>query len=269
MNTIANILRLSTLLLIVLLIQACATSPMGRRQLKLLPEGQMQQMGLQAFDSLKKETPISRDRTKNRFVECVAHAVTNIVGGEWEVVVFKDDTPNAFALPGGKIGVHTGILKVTANQSQLAAVIGHEIGHVIAHHGNERASQNLAMQTGMQVASAAIPGSQLGQLAVAALGMGAKYGVLLPFSRTHESEADLIGLEYMAAAGFDPREAPKLWENMAAASNGASPPEFLSTHPSNATRIKGLKAYLSTVMPKYQQAVREGKRPDCDRFLRK
>ncbi|MCH9696935.1 MAG: M48 family metallopeptidase [Gammaproteobacteria bacterium] len=266
MNRIIALLHISILLVVLLLVQACATSPMGRNQLKLLPEDQMQQMGLQAFDSLKKETPLSRDRTKNQFVECVANAVTAIVGGQWEVVVFEDNTPNAFALPGGKIGVHTGILPVTRNQSQLASVIGHEIGHVIAHHGNERASQNLAMQTGMQVASVAVPGSQLGQVAVAALGIGAKFGVLLPFSRTHESEADLIGLEYMSAAGFDPREAPKLWQNMAAASKGAESPEFMSTHPSHATRIQDLTAYLDEVMPKYQQALSQGKRPDCDRF---
>ncbi len=108
----------------------------------------------------------------------------------------------------------------------------------------------------------------MGQLAVAALGMGAKFGVLLPFSRTHESEADLIGLEFMSAAGFDPREAPKLWQNMATASKGAAAPEFMSTHPSHATRIQDLKAYLSKVMPKYQKALREGKRPNCDRYLK-
>jgi predicted Zn-dependent protease len=268
MNRVIPLLRVTTLLVILLLVQACATSPMGRRQLTLLPEAQMEQMGLQAFDSLKKETPISQNPAKNQFVECVANAVTSIVGGKWEVVVFEDKTPNAFALPGGKIGVHTGILTVTHNQSQLASVIGHEIGHVIAHHGNERASQNMAMQTGMKVASAAVPASQMGQLAVAALGMGAKFGVLLPFSRTHESEADLIGLEFMSAAGFDPREAPKLWENMAAASKGAASPEFMSTPPSHTTRIQDLKAYESKVMPKYHKALREGKRPDCDRYLK-
>ncbi len=267
MNTIIPLLRITTMLVIALL-QACASSPMGRKQLILLPEGQMQQMGLQAFDSLKKQTPISKDTTKNKFVECIANAVTQVVGGEWEVVVFEDETPNAFALPGGKIGVHTGILKVTDNQSQLASVIGHEIGHVLAQHGNERASQNLAMQTGMQVASAAVPASQMGQMAVAALGMGAKFGVLLPFSRTHESEADLMGLELMSKAGFDPREASKLWVNMAAASKGAAAPEFMSTHPSHTTRIQDLIAYESKVMPIYQQAVSEGKRPDCDRYLK-
>lgn len=268
MNSIFPFLRISSLLTTFLLVQACATSPMGRSQLKLLPEDQMQQMGLQAFDSLKKETPISQDRTKNQFVECIANAVTAVVGGQWEVVVFKDDTANAFALPGGKIGVHTGILKVSDNQSQLASVIGHEIGHVMAHHGNERASQNLAMQTGMQVASVAVPASQLGQVAVSALGMGAKYGVLLPFSRTHESEADLIGLELMSKAGFDPREAAKLWQNMATASKGAASPEFMSTHPSHETRIQDLRAYQDKVMPIYQQALNEGKRPNCDRFLK-
>jgi len=268
MRVTISLRNIAALVIVMLLFQACATSPLGRRQLKLLPEGQMEQMGLQAFDSLKKETPLSRDPVKNQFVKCVANAVTKVVGGDWEVVVFEDKTPNAFALPGGKIGVHTGILSVAKNQDQLAAVIGHEIGHVLAHHGNERASQNLAVQTGMQVASAAIPATQLGQLAVAALGMGAKFGVLLPFSRTHESEADLIGLELMSAAGFDPREAPKLWQNMTTASQGASAPEFLSTHPSHATRIQDLKAYLGKVMPKYEKALAEGKRPDCDRYLK-
>ncbi|MCH9697421.1 MAG: M48 family metallopeptidase [Gammaproteobacteria bacterium] len=266
MNRLTRLFTVSTIVSALILLQACATSPTGRKQLKLLPEGQMNQMGLQAFDSLKKETPLSKDRTKNQFVECVSNAVTKVVGGQWEVVVFEDKTPNAFALPGGKIGVHTGILPFTINQSQLAAVIGHEIGHVLAHHGNERASQNLAMQTGMQVASAAVPGSQMGQLAVAALGMGAKFGILLPYSRTHESEADLMGLEYMSDAGFDPREAPKLWQNMGAASKGAAPPEFMSTHPSNTTRIRDLNAYLDKVMPRYDKARQNGIRPDCDRL---
>ena len=174
--------------------------------------------------------------------------------------MFQDDTANAFALPGRKIGVHTGLLKVAKNQDQLATVIGHEVGHVIARHSAERVSDQIAAQIaalGRRArcsARSAIRRARLHGLAMAALGVGAQ-GVVLKFSRTHESEADLIGLDRMAAAGFDPRESVPLWQNMDAASQGARPPEFLSTHPSPATRIKDLAgAHPADAMPIAEQA---------------
>lgn len=163
------------------------------------------------------------------------------------MTVFQEDSANAFALPGGKIGVHTGLLKVADNQSQLAAVIGHEIGHVQAQHSNERMSLQYATQSGMQLLGAlAGQDSAAKQGIMAALGVGAEYGLALPFSRKHEAEADIIGLQLMAQAGFDPRESVGLWQNMAAANGGNEPPEFMSTHPSNSTRIEGLRAHTGS-----------------------
>ncbi|BCX89903.1 hypothetical protein MIN45_P2277 [Methylomarinovum tepidoasis] len=242
---------------------ACATSPMGRSQLVLMPEDQLVQMGLQAFEQIKRKETVETDPALNTYVRCVVDALTRDLGGQWDVVVFRSDQVNAFALPGGHIGVYTGLLQVAENQHQLAAVIGHEIGHVLARHSNERMSQQFAVQQGLALVQAiANPGSATGQLAMAALGLGAQVGVLLPYSRIQESEADLIGLELMARAGFDPREAVALWRNMDRAGK-AAPPEWLSTHPSHETRIREIEAYLPKVMPLYQQARAQGRTPRC------
>lgn len=249
-------------------ILSCATSPTGRNQLILLPDTQMDQLGIASYAQMKKKQPIETGGRANAYVTCVARAITNELTGKWakvnwEVTVFKDDTPNAFALPGGKIGVHTGMFKAAKNQDQLAAVLGHEVGHVLARHSNERASTALATQTGLQVTSAMLEGSTAKRQAImAALGVGAQYGVILPYSRVHESEADLIGLKLMAKAGFDPREAVKLWQNMEKI-GGSKPPEFLSTHPSGRTRIHDLEKAMPEAMALYREAQRKGKRPHC------
>src|SRR5690606_15446664 len=138
----------------------------------------------------------------------------------WEVQVFNDETPNAFALPGNKIGVHTGMIKLATTADQLAAVIGHEIGHVQARHGAERVSMNVLAESGQQLTAIAMQDNENAQIALAAIGLGAQFGVILPYSRTHESEADYIGLELMAKAGFKPEEAVALWQNMAKAGGG-------------------------------------------------
>ncbi|ASK33927.1 M48 family metallopeptidase [Alloalcanivorax mobilis] len=251
--------------LTVLILTACATSPLGRHQFLLLPESEMDQMGVTAYAQMKEEQPTVSGTSQSRYVQCVADAITAVVddGQTWEVTVFKDDTANAFALPGGKIGVHTGLLKVAKNQDQLAAVLGHEVGHVIAHHSNERMSLQYATQTGAQLL-AALAGSESGEKSTlfALLGVGTQYGIALPFSRKHESEADVIGLQLMAEAGFNPEQSVALWRNMAQA-NGNSPPEFLSTHPSNESRIKGLEANMPKAQGLYQQAKTAGKRPSC------
>ena len=244
---------------------ACATSPLGRNQFLLMPAGEMDQMGATAYAQMKEEKPQSKNSREVNYVLCVSNAITNTVGGnqQWEVTVFQEDSANAFALPGGKIGVHTGLLGVAKNQSQLAAVIGHEIGHVQAQHSNERMSLQYATQSGMQLLGAlAGQDSAAKQGVMAALGVGAEYGLALPFSRKHEAEADIIGLQLMAQAGFDPRESVGLWQNMAA-NSGGSPPEFLSTHPSNQTRIEGLQARIPEAMPLYQQAQSAGRTPNC------
>ncbi len=240
----------------------CQTSPTGRRQLTLVKDPQMNQLGEEAFEDMKKKIPIEKSESINRFVNCIVAAelaVSEDTTGvtNWEVVVFKDNTPNAFALPGGKIGVHTGILPVTKTPDQLAAVLGHEIGHVIARHGNERISQNQVAQGGMEALTKIGKGEMAG-----ILGGGAKFGVLLPFSRAHESEADIIGLEIMAKAGFNPKESVTLWENMSALSSG-KPNEILSTHPSDETRMKNLNQKMPDALQLQQEALRLGKNPSC------
>jgi predicted Zn-dependent protease len=246
------------------LVSACATSPTGRSQFIMMPDNQVNQMGLQAFDTLKRDKKLSYNSQYNQATTCIANAITQIVGGSWEVVVFEDTSPNAFALPGNKIGVHTGMLQLVENQEQLAAVIGHEIGHVMAKHSNERASQEMAMSQGLNILQAlAMPSSPLGQLGFGLLGVGAEYGVLKPYGRTQESEADIIGVDLMAKAGFDPRFSVSLWQKMGQATQGKQPVEFMSTHPSHATRIQNLEQHMPQAMALFQQAQSMGKQPHC------
>ncbi len=250
------------------LLLACATSPLGRRQLLIFSEEQMAEMGRASFQTLREQIPESRQTSQNRLVKCVANAIVEVVDDpgapdSWEVVVFEERSPNAFALPGGKIGVHTGLLQVARNQHQLAAVLGHEVAHVLAQHGNERVSQAYATQSALELAQAASgePSPMQEQL-FGLLGAGAQYGIILPFSRAHESEADLLGLDLMARAGFDPRESIRLWENMAAL-GGERPPEWASTHPGHETRIRQLGERVPAALELQQRALAEGRRPGC------
>ncbi|GAA4361687.1 M48 family metallopeptidase [Kangiella marina] len=252
------------------LVTACATSPTGRNQVTLFPESQMSQMGSAAFTSMQQSEKVSSDRNQNRYVTCVVNALVpelNTVAPDmnstrWETKVFIDDSANAFALPGGKIGVHTGMFNVAGNASQLAAVLGHEMGHVWARHGNERVSHQYIGTAGLQLAAilSGEPTAEKQQL-LGLLGVGTQVGAL-KFSRTHESEADEIGLTLMARAGFDPRESVALWKNMAKQGGGGTP-EFLSTHPATDTRIRDLQAQMDQALKLYQQAKAQGKRPNC------
>ena len=250
------------ILAVAAVLTSCAVSPTGRTQFIAMPDAQINQMGLQAFSALKKQKPINRNPQYNHLTHCIADALVRNTGGKWEVVVFQDRSFNAFALPGNKIGVYSGLIElVGGNQDQLAAVIGHEIGHVLAKHSNERASQEMAVKQGMGI----IQQTSLGQspATLGMLGLGAQYGVLMPFSRTQESEADQIGQEMMAKAGFDPRQSITLWQKMSQASQGREPAEFLSTHPANATRIQELQQHMPKAMQLYQQAQAMGRRPHC------
>lgn len=248
---------------------ACTTSPLGRSQLRLFPESEMAAMGATAFQKMQTEMPVSRDERAGRIVRCIADAITAAIEGEhagtrWEVTVFEEPTPNAFALPGGKIGVNTGLFQVAQNQDQLATVIGHEVAHVLAGHSNERVSTQYAAQAGLsavQVLSGASSPAQ--QQLIALLGAGAQVGVILPFSRAQEREADLMGLDLMARAGFDPQQSIALWQNMAAA-GGGQPPEFLSTHPSHGTRIGDLQQRMPGAMLLREGARQRGAQPRCD-----
>lgn len=245
---------------------SCATSPTGRKQLILLPSSQLNQMGVDSFAEMKQKQPIETNAAINQYVKCIAYAVATEVSpaNNWEVVVFQDNTANAFALPGGKIGVHTGMLKVAKNQEQLAAVLGHEVGHVIAKHGNERVSQTLLAQGGLAALDGALKKSTTKSVLMAGLGLGAQFGVLMPFGRTQESEADQIGQDLMAQAGFDPRQSVELWKNMAS-SGGSQPPEWLSTHPSHSSRIEHLQSRMSHAVGIYNRAQASGKKPYCQR----
>lgn len=248
---------------------SCTTSPEGRRQLTLFPDSKINAMGAQSFAQIKKQTPLTKNTNIKRYIECIAnriipHVTQNSNPKKWEVQVFEDKQANAFALPGYKIGVYTGLLKYAKNQDQVAAVMGHEVAHVIAKHGNERVSSQTAMQTGMSIAAVLLGASDKSNnssLVLAGLGIGAQYGVLLPFSRKHESEADLIGLDLIAKAGFNPAESVTLWKNMSQA--GSAPPEFMSTHPSNTTRIKKLSARIPKANIIYQNAIKRNQRANC------
>jgi predicted Zn-dependent protease len=255
-------------LLGVALLAACVTSPLGRRQLRLFPESQMDAMGVAAYGKMQTEMPRSSDPAVNAYVICVVGAVVAALPDperryDWEVTVFQEPSANAFALPGAKIGVHTGLLGVASGQDQLAAVVGHEIGHVLAGHSNERVSTAYATQSGLQIVQMITGASSPGQQQILALlGVGAQVGVVLPFSRAQEREADLLGLDLMARAGFDPRESVALWQNMTQA-GGARPPELLSTHPSSQTRMRELRTRMPEALQLYEAARAQGRWPRC------
>jgi predicted Zn-dependent protease len=248
---------------------ACSTSPTGRSQVILKNDQELSVEAAKQFAEMKANMPLETDRAKIDYIHCVAQAVVLQLPPEyrdleWEMAIFQADSVNAFAMPGGKIGVMTGILKAAQNQDQLAAVIGHEIAHVTARHANERASRGSFSNVGVQVAAVLLGGGHQGATysAYEALQAGAALGIMLPFSRSQESEADVIGLEYMAKAGFDPREAVPLWQNMDEEA-GDAPAEFLSTHPSSETRIDQLVSQFGTALQHYNEAKQAGRIPNC------
>lgn len=259
-----NILKLTAAAILSGSLAACATAPeTGRSQLLLISPAQEAQLGFQSFQTIKRKTPISRDRQDNAMLQRVGQRIAQVapvLNAKWEFVLFEDDSANAFALPGGKVGVHTGILRITRNEAGLATVVAHEIAHVVARHGAERMSHDVAIQLGGAALGAAL-GDRSGvtrDLAMQAYGVGAQLGVALPYSRTQELEADRLGLLYMARAGFDPREAIAFWERFQAysRSQGGRPPEFLSTHPLDETRIAKLRSILPEAMAAYQRTRR-------------
>ena len=216
----------------------------------------------QQFDSMRTQNEISTDWETRSYIVCVAQKIIDqldepYASMEWDIEIFENEAVNAFAMPGGKIGVFTGILQVAENQDQLGAVLGHEVAHVTERHSVERANREITTQMGT-TAVGAIFGGSYGDLAQ----MGAKLGLSLPYGRAQESEADVVGLAYKADAGFDPRASVKLWKNMAANSQGG-PPEFLSTHPASDTRIDDLISELPEALAKYNSAKAAGKNPRC------
>jgi metalloendopeptidase OMA1, mitochondrial len=251
-------------------LSGCETNPYtGRSQLLMTSVSEEMQMGAQAYKQVKND-PKMKPSQDPREIEPVKRVAARIIEAakrskyagmakqfQWEVTVIKDDkTMNAFALPGGKIAVYTGIFPVAKSEAGLAAVLGHEVTHALARHGGERMSQGELTNAALQVVGAAAGASGmnpvLSQGAMAALGAGAQVGVLLPFSRSHESEADYIGILLAADAGYDPRESVHLWERMEQLSGGGGPSEFLSTHPGHETRITQLKKWMPEAMGIYQ-----------------
>lgn len=246
------------------LLAGCTTVPeTGRHQLSLISSGQEMQLGLTSFDKLKQDTPISRDPAANALLQTVgkriaAVAAADLPNAQWEFVVFESKEANAFCLPGGKVGVYTGILPITQNEAGLATVLGHETAHATSHHGAERMSEELILQGGSQLVGAGFSAANPTVQAVAAqaYGLGANLGRELPHSRKQESEADAIGLIFMARAGYNPEEAIHFWERFSAytkTAGGASTPWFLRTHPLDDKRIAALKLELPKAMAEYNR----------------
>ena len=245
------------------LLTSCSTVPeTGRSQLLLVSPSQETQLGLTEFDKLKQSTPISKDASVNAMVQRVGQrvaAVAPLPNAQWEFVVFDEPkTANAFCLPGGKVGVYTGILPITKDEAGLAVVIGHEVSHAVARHGNERMSQALLTQLGGEALGVALKNNsaQTQNLFLGVYGVTSQVGWVLPHSRQQESEADHLGLIYMARAGYDPRAAVEFWTRFAAYSkaHGNQQWEFLSTHPLDEKRIAALEAEMPAALAEYQKA---------------
>lgn len=257
--------------LCIALLAACATAPSGRNQLLLYSDAQMDQLGVASFDQIKSKGTLARDPAREAYVACVVDALAAQLpqpwqATVWEVRVFQDDSANAFALPGGKVGVNTGIFSVATNADQLAAVIGHEMAHVVFRHSNERVSTSAIADTGLNMVNAYVganASAQTSNAVMSALGLGTQVGVLLPFSRKHESEADLYGQQLMAQAGFDPAQAVVLWQNMSKAASGTRPVTWLSTHPDPSQRIQRLQAQVADLQATYASALDHGLRQNC------
>lgn len=248
---------------------ACSTVPVtGRRQLNIIPDSELNSMSFSQYDEFIKAHKLSdnaeQTATVKRVGEKIQGAVTQYMtdqgmsarlkGYAWEFNLVEDSLVNAWCMPGGKVVVYTGILPYTQNESGLAVVMGHEIAHAIAEHGNERMSQGLIAQFGGIALAKALENKpeQTQNLFLTAFGVGAQIGVLLPYSRLQESEADHLGLIFMAMAGYDPNGAVAFWERMASGGGGGTP-EFLSTHPSDQTRINNIKALIPEVMKYYKK----------------
>jgi predicted Zn-dependent protease len=261
-------LRALPVVLLAALFLTCSTVPLtGRKQLNLIPSSTMLSMSFQEYGDFLKSNKLSTNKAATAMVQRVGSNIAKGVeqyfaqkglsselnGYAWEFNLVESDEVNAWCMPGGKVVVYTGILPVTKDETGLAVVLGHEISHAVAEHGNERMSQGLLAQFGGMALEAALDKkpAETKALWMTAFGVGAQVGVLLPFSRTQESEADRLGLIFMAMAGYNPQSAVTFWERMAA-QGGGKPPEFLSTHPSDQTRINDIKKELPEAMQYYK-----------------
>jgi predicted Zn-dependent protease len=265
-----RIKNLWSVIFILLITIACSKVPLtGRRQLSLIPESEMISLSLTQYGQFLKENKVSTDQAKTAMVrrvgEKIAKAVEsymaqaglseNLKGYQWEFNLVESPEVNAWCMPGGKVVVYSGLLPVAQNEEGLATVMGHEIAHAVARHGSERMSQQLIAQLGSTSLSAALADKPQAtqQIAAAAFGLGTQVGVLLPFSRKQESEADHLGLIFMAMAGFNPQSSLAFWQRMGQQTK-TSMPEFLSTHPVNSTRIRDLQKELPEAMKYYKRS---------------
>jgi predicted Zn-dependent protease len=266
--------KISILLTFTLLVlSGCKTVALtGRKQLSIIPGNQIMSLSYTSYSDMMKQSRMSSNQTQVAMVrksgENIRLAVEKylaeknlselVKGFQWEFNLIDDpNTVNAFCMPGGKVAFYTGIMPICKDETGVAVVMGHEIAHAIANHGNERMSQGLLQQFGgvaLQVAMRDKP-AETQQLFMTAYGVGSNLGAMLPFSRLHEKEADEMGLIFMAMAGYDPREAPKFWERMRTASGGQAPPEFMSTHPSHNTRIENLNKKMPEAIKHYEAAI--------------
>jgi len=253
----------------IVFIESCSVVPLtGRKQLNLMPESEMIAMGFTGYSDFMKENPPSTDKANAAMVKEVggkiAAAVTKyfadnnlsdrLEGYKWEFNLVNDSAANAWCMPGGKVVVYSGILPLTVDKNGLAVVMSHEIAHAVARHGNERMSQEMLTQMGGMALSEAVKTKpqETQNIFMSAYGIGSQVGVMLPYSRSHELEADKLGLIFMAMAGYDPQSAIPFWERMAA-NGGAKPPEFLSTHPADQTRINKIKAAMPEAQKYYMK----------------
>ncbi len=238
------------------LLTACATTPVSERQaLILIPKSQEIAFGKQAYQQALKDQKDSDDAHLNQVLQRVGRRIAEVSDMpklDWEFRLIESKEKNAFALPGGKVAVYTGMLRICENEAGLATVLSHEIAHVIARHGAQRMSQQLLLTGAMMGASISMRNNTQRNIIMGALGLGVLYGITLPFSRGDEGEADQIGLVYMAKAGYDPEEAIQFWQRFSIVKGDKNPPEWASTHPADKTRIAGLKTYLSRAKYKYQ-----------------
>jgi predicted Zn-dependent protease len=268
--TVTRLRQASAIVLLSLITLYCSTVPLtGRKQITLIPESQMVTTAAQQYGDFMKEHRVIREGDQARTVASVGTSLKKALsdyytknnlpdatsGYSWEFNVVESAEVNAWAMPGGKVVMYTGILPLCNTEAAIAAVMGHEIAHVAARHGNERMSQALLVQMGGMALSAALKNKpeQTRKLWLAAFGMGAQVGILLPYSRLHEKEADRLGMILMAMAGYDPNNAVEFWQRMSEMNKAAKPPEFLSTHPSDATRIKLLKELLPEALQYYRR----------------
>lgn len=254
--------RFPFLSLLVLLCSCVSLPGTDHKAYIIVPESQEVAMGLQAFNEIKDKEKISTDKRLNAILQRVGKRIAAIapVDYKWEFILIESKEMNAFCLPGGKVAFYTGILPIIENEAAMAVVMGHEIGHAVMRHAGQRMSQAITAQglilgVGLSMES----GSKTRDLVMAGMGLGAQIGVMLPFSRAHETESDSVGLRYAAAAGYDPGEGARFWSRFAKATqSGGSPPTLLSTHPSSASRIENLKRLQKEVQPIYETSPQYG-----------